>query len=75
MKLLVYLVAAVAIVLVTVNLVTRTTREQDQPEAAAVPHYQIATDTRIRITDEAQVSRNQDPVLVQLETGTIPQDA
>jgi hypothetical protein len=75
MKFLFYIAAAVIIVLVTVNLASRTQGEQDQPETSTVPHYQIAANTRIWITDEAHVSRNQDPMLVQLEIGTIPQDA
>lgn len=39
----------------------------------AVPHYRTA-DVRIEITDEVAVSRNQDPVSVQLDSGVIPDD-
>ena len=38
-----------------------------------VPHFNTA-DVRIEFTDTAVVSRNQDPVYVQLETGVIPPD-
>lgn len=40
--------------------------------AATVPHFQLA-DVRVRITEDPVVSRGQDPVLVQLESGTIPE--
>jgi hypothetical protein len=75
MKSFLYVATAVIAVLVTVTLVSRTQAEPEQPEAAAVPHYQVAADTRIRITDDPQVSRSQDAVLVQLESGTIPTNA
>jgi hypothetical protein len=43
------------------------------PTATAVPHFGTNA-IEVRITDEAVVSRGQSPVLVQLETGTIPSD-
>ncbi|HEV2071998.1 MAG TPA: hypothetical protein VGR29_00005 [Thermomicrobiales bacterium] len=45
--------------------------EADATGSAAVPHYQRA-DVRVRCTDEPQISRGQDPMLVQEEYGTIP---
>jgi hypothetical protein len=42
-------------------------------EPTAVPHFRTA-DVRVRITDGPEISRNQDPVYVQLEEGTIPSD-
>lgn len=47
---------------------------KDEPEAAAVPHFQTAVERRIQIVDDARVSRNQDPMYVQLVSGTIPSD-
>lgn len=41
--------------------------------ATSVPHYQTGAMRRVAITTDAQVSRGQDPVLVQLVDGTIPQ--
>lgn len=41
--------------------------------STAVPQYRTA-DVRIQITDDPVVSRNQDPVYVQLESGVIPDD-
>lgn len=45
--------------------------EVDATGTAAVPHFQLA-DVRVRFTDEPQISRGQDPMLVQEEYGTIP---
>jgi hypothetical protein len=42
-------------------------------DPTAVPHFR-SSDVRVQITDDAVVSRNQDPVYVQLETGEIPAD-
>ena len=42
-------------------------------EPAAVPHFR-SSDVRVQITEDAVVSRNQDPVYVQLEVGDIPAD-
>lgn len=60
-----FVVAAVLVTLTTIKLVS----SSDEPEASA-PHFGDA-DVRISITADAQVSRGQDPMLVQLETGTI----
>jgi hypothetical protein len=63
-----FVIAAAVVALAAVRLVST----QDEPAGtAAVPHFQDA-DVRVSITDGAQVSRGQDPMLVQLETGTIP---
>lgn len=45
--------------------------EADATGSAAVPHYQLA-DVRVRFTNEPQISRGQDPILVQEEYGIIP---
>ena len=42
-------------------------------EPTPVPHFNLA-DVRIEITDGPVVSRNQDPVYVELESGVIPDD-
>lgn len=42
-----------------------------EPDPTPVPHFNSA-DVRIEITDGPVVSRNQDPVYVELETGVIP---
>jgi predicted outer membrane lipoprotein len=48
-------------------------REQSRDSAAVtVPHFQTSQVRRVAITDEARVSRNQDPVYVQLVDGAIP---
>lgn len=53
------------------------TSEEPPADVAAVtttvPHYRTA-DVRIRITDGPVVSRNQDPVYVELDSGVIPSD-
>jgi hypothetical protein len=41
--------------------------------ANAVPHYQTEAMRRVAVTTGAQISRSQDPVLVELVDGTIPQ--
>lgn len=38
-----------------------------------VPHFRTG-DLRVQIADDAVVSRNQDPVYVQLDSGVIPED-
>jgi predicted outer membrane lipoprotein len=48
-------------------------REQPTDGASvAVPHFQTSQVRRVAITDEVRVSRNQDPVYVQLVDGAIP---
>jgi hypothetical protein len=48
-------------------------REQSRDSAGVtVPHFQTSQVRRVAITDEARVSRNQDPVYVQLIDGAIP---
>jgi hypothetical protein len=48
-------------------------REQSRDSAeVTVPHFQTGEVRRVAITDGARVSRNQDPVYVQLIDGTIP---
>ena len=64
--------AAVVIMLVTVNLVTGRGERED---VASAPHFQTAPHVNVRITDEPQVSRDLDPVLVTLYDGAIPDDA
>ncbi len=45
----------------------------DAAVTTAVSHYRTA-DVRIAITDGPVVSRNQDPVYVELDSGVIPED-
>ena len=42
-------------------------------EPTPVPHFRDA-DVRVQITEDAVVSRNQDPVYIQLYSGEIPDD-
>ena len=63
--------AAIAVVLITTNLVARTQGDAEVGSIGDVPHFRMA-DIRVRITEEPQISRNQDPVYVQLESGVIP---
>lgn len=42
--------------------------------ATVVPHYQTLALRTVKITSEAQISRGQDPMLVELVDGTIPPD-
>lgn len=68
-----YAVLALAIVLLTVAFVDG---KRGDEAADAPPTAQLAAPgLRVRITDRPQVSRGQDPVLLQLESGTILPDA
>jgi hypothetical protein len=71
----VYLVLLGALAVFALSMATYFTVTGDDvvPDetATAVPHFRTA-DIRVQITDEAMVSRNQDPVYVQLDSGVIP---
>jgi hypothetical protein len=45
-----------------------------RPRSTSVPHFQTVTVRRVAFTEEPVVSRGQDPMWVQLEHGTIPDD-
>jgi hypothetical protein len=61
-----------AIVVIAALAISRATAPSNPvPAASDVPHYGTA-DLQVRITAEPVVSRNQVPVLVQLESGDIP---
>jgi hypothetical protein len=64
----VFLVAAAVVAVVAIRVVTGSGSAGNDP---VIPHFGDA-DVRIRITADAQVSRGQDPMLVQLESGEIP---
>lgn len=69
------LFAFVGIIVLALVVVLASDSGQKTPEAAsatAVPHYQAAELRRVVIVPDAQVSRGQDPVLVQLIDGAIP---
>jgi hypothetical protein len=44
------------------------------PLATSVPHYQASTLRRVEVTADAQLSRGQDPMWVELIDGAIPDD-
>ena len=68
-----YAAATLVMVLLAVGFVNS---QRGGEATGAQPHtFQSAPVLRVRVTDEPQVSRNQDPVLVQLESGTIPENA
>lgn len=66
-----------AIAALTLAVVFGMTADEPAANNAAVstdvPHYRTA-DIRIAITDGPVVSRNQDPVYVELDSGVIPDD-
>ena len=62
-----------AIASLTLAVVFSLQGEGAEADPTPVPHFNTA-DVRITMTDEPVVSRNQDPVYVQLETGVIPDD-
>ncbi len=66
-----FVAATLVVILVTINLVSRTQEPAANAETGSIAHFRT-TEVRVRITDEPVVSRNQDPVLVELDSGTIP---
>lgn len=69
-----YVVGVVAVMVLLLTLGARfSTADDPGIEVSSVPHYQD-TMVQVRITDEAEVSRGQQPYLVQRESGTIPDD-
>lgn len=69
------LLGALAVIALSVGAVLAITGDDAVPEetAGTVPHFRTA-DIHVQITDDAVVSRNQDPVYVQLDSGEIPAD-
>lgn len=65
--------SALALISLALAIVFAVQGKDVASDPTPVPHFNTA-DVRIEITDEAVVSRNQDPVYVQLETGVIPDD-
>lgn len=67
-----YLVGMVVVVAVFLAVGARVMQQDGGVSVETpVPHYQADT-VKVRITEEAQVSRGQQPYLVQLESGVIP---
>lgn len=64
---------ALALISLALAVVFAVQGGQSTIDPTPVPHFNAA-DVRIEITDDAVVSRNQDPVYVQLESGVIPDD-
>jgi hypothetical protein len=68
-------IAGLVIALLAVIWITDARNDaRTELDTAPVPHFQTATERQIAFTDAAQVSRGQDPMLVQLDSGTIPAD-
>ena len=66
-------VLTLAVVVVALAVVRMVGPDKSTVEVTLVPHFQLAdADVRVSITDDPQVSRGHDPMLVQLESGTIP---
>ncbi|MDQ2683497.1 MAG: hypothetical protein M3Y37_08210 [Chloroflexota bacterium] len=73
MKSLVYLIFGFFVLVGAVRLAAGFGDDtSDSIAATAVPHFQEAVVRRVAITDDAKVSRNQDPMWVQLVDGSIP---
>ena len=75
MKQLLYGTIGLAMILFVVILIAGGRQDSHADPGTAVPHFQTALERRVMFTDTAQVSRNQDPVYVQLVSGAIPPDA
>lgn len=67
------ILSMLAIASLTLAVVFSMQGQDAEVDPTPVPHFNNA-DVRIEITDDPVVSRNQDPVYVQLETGVIPAD-
>ena len=74
MKQLLYGTIGLAMILFAVILIAGGRQDSHADPGTAVPHFQTAIERRVMLTDTAQVSRNQDPVYVQLVSGAIPPD-
>ena len=72
-RLYLYILSALAVFSIGAAAYFTMTADDSATDAAntPVPHFRTA-DVRVQITDDAVVSRNQDPVYVQLESGVIP---
>ena len=75
MKQLLYGTIGLAMILFAVILIAGGRQDSHADPGTAVPHFQTALACWVTLTDTAQVSRNQDPVYVQLVSGAIPPDA
>jgi hypothetical protein len=67
------LVSTLALIAMSLVVVFAPPSDQAAADPTAVPHFRTA-DIRVRITEEPEISRNQDPVFVQLDQGTIPSE-
>jgi hypothetical protein len=67
------LVSTIALIAVSLVVVFAPIADEPAVDPTAVPHFRTA-DIRVQITEDPEISRNQDPVYVQLEQGTIPSD-
>ena len=74
MKHALYGTIGLAMVLFVVILVADSRQPSGADPATAVPHFQAAIERRLSITTDAEVSKSQDHVLVQIESGSIPPD-
>lgn len=72
MKVFLSVVLGLVITVAAVALLVGAGDDAVKPGATAVPHFQTATLRQVVITTDAQVSRGQGPVLVQMAGGTIP---
>ena len=72
MKQLLYGTIGLAMILFVVVVITNGRQDSHTDLSTTVPHFQTAIERRVTIMDTAQVSRNQDPVYVQLVSGAIP---
>jgi hypothetical protein len=73
MKTMLYGLIGLAVVIVAIGAVVAANRDEPSGPAAAVPHYQTGAMRHVALTTGAQISRGQDPMLVELVDGTIPQ--
>lgn len=75
MKPVLYAVVGAMVLIVAVVLAANSGDETlKSASATAVPHYQTAALRRVAIVPDAQLSRGQDPLPVQLVDGAIPAD-
>jgi hypothetical protein len=67
------LVSTIALIAMSLVVVFAPATDEPAADSTSVTHFRMA-DIRIQITVAPEISRNQDPVFVQLELGTIPSD-
>ena len=72
MKIFLYGAACLAFALIAAIWIMESREHARDSVDVAVPHFQTSQVRRVAITGEARVSRNQDPVYVELVDGAIP---